>query len=260
VCLDALDKALLILGLHVCQAALTDIKCEGSLTDMTNLLLRCGVLAGPIFVTIFLVEGGRRPDYDPLAHPVSSLALGDAGWIQTVNFLLAGVLTVAFAIGAHRALQQGTLRTWGALLIGIWGAGLIGAGTFRTDPVGGYPPDAPVIPEHASVAGVLHDVLSLPGFAALAAACFVFARWFLRRGHRGWMLYSGATGVAFIACFLLALAGFVQIEPLSTVAGLMQRMAVTLGWAWITALAIHLHRNAAPTTGRGDPTGVPIPA
>jgi len=44
-----------------------------------------GVIAGLRFVVAFLLEGATRPDYDPLRHPVSSLALGPFGWTQTAT-------------------------------------------------------------------------------------------------------------------------------------------------------------------------------
>jgi hypothetical protein len=60
-------------------------------------LLRCGIAAGPLFTATFLAEGAARDGYRPLRHPVSSLALGPRGWIQTANFAVTGVLTLAGA-------------------------------------------------------------------------------------------------------------------------------------------------------------------
>ncbi|GAA2104249.1 hypothetical protein GCM10009801_79730 [Streptomyces albiaxialis] len=34
-----------------------------------------------------LLEGASRVDHKPCRHPVSSLALDRAGWVQSVNFL-----------------------------------------------------------------------------------------------------------------------------------------------------------------------------
>jgi Protein of unknown function (DUF998) len=47
--------------------------------------LRCGLVAGPVFVAVFLGEGAVRDGYQPLRHPVSSLALGPGGWVQAVQ-------------------------------------------------------------------------------------------------------------------------------------------------------------------------------
>lgn len=105
----------------------------------TKTLLTCGAIAGPLFVSVFLLDGAVRANYDPLRHPVSSLALGDSGWTQTANFLVAGLLTLAFAAGLRRAFRPLKGSRWGPLLVGVWAIGLLGAGIFVTDPVSGYP-------------------------------------------------------------------------------------------------------------------------
>jgi len=56
---------------------------------------------------VFLVEGATRTRYDPLRQPVSSLALGDWGWTQSANFIVAGLLTLAFAVGLRLTLRPG---------------------------------------------------------------------------------------------------------------------------------------------------------
>jgi hypothetical protein len=55
-----------------------------------------------------------------LRHPVSSLALGDWGWLQTANFIVAGLLTLAFAVGLGLALRSEKGSTRGPLLVGVW--------------------------------------------------------------------------------------------------------------------------------------------
>jgi hypothetical protein len=208
----------------------------------TKLLLACGAIGGPLFVATFLIEGATRADYDPLRHPVSSLALGDSGWIQVANFIVAGLLMLAFAVGLRRAFRPLGGSTWGPLLVGVWAVGLLGAGTFVTDPVSGYPPGSPDVVRY-SWHGTLHDLFSLPGFVALAAACFVFGRRFAAWGERGWATYSAVTGAVFAIAFVLASAGFGQAEGLVDFAGLLQRVAVTVGFGWLTLLAVHLLRG-----------------
>ncbi len=211
---------------------------------MTKALLACGAIAGPLFVVAFLFEGATRANYDSLRHPVSSLALGDYGWVQSANFIFAGLLTLAFSVGLRRALRLGKGSTWGALLVGVWAVGLLGAGVFVTDPLSGYPPESPDRLAGNSWHGALHDLFSLPGFAALTAACFVFGSRFAARGERGWAVYSFFTGLAFTVAFVLAGAGFGQAEGLVDVAGLFQRLAVTIGFGWLTLLAVRLLRSS----------------
>ena len=204
---------------------------------MVGALLVCGVIAGPLFVLVFLIEGTMTPDYDPLRHPVSSLALGPFGWTQTLNFIVVGLLTLAFAVGLVRL--RGARQKIGGTLVGIWGVGLIGAGAFLTDPVSGYPPGTPPTPVEATTSGTLHDLFSVAAFFALGAACFVLA------GGKGWRwaIYSMLSGATFLGAFFVAGIGFGQTEPFVEVAGLWQRVCVLIGWTWLTMLALRLLRE-----------------
>jgi hypothetical protein len=210
---------------------------------LTKRLLACGVISGPLFVVAFLVEGATRADYDPLRHPVSSLALGGWGWTQTANFIAAGLLTLAFAAGLRRALRPSGGSTWGPLLVGTWAVGLLGAGVFVTDPVSGYPPGSPDRALGYSWHGAVHDLFSLTAFVALAAACFVFGRRFAMRDERGWAIYSVVSGFVFALAFVLASAGFGQAGGLVDLAGLLQRVSVAVGFGWLPLLAVHLLRD-----------------
>ncbi|MCA1719257.1 MAG: DUF998 domain-containing protein [Actinobacteria bacterium] len=211
----------------------------------TKTLLACGVIGGPLFVAAFLVEDATRADYDPLRHPVSSLAIGDSGWTQTANFIVVGLLMLAFAVGLRRALRSLGGSIWGPLLVGIWAIGLLGAGVFVTDPVSGYPPGTSDRMYGYSWHGALHDIFSLAAFVALAAACFVLGRWFSARGERGWAIYSAVTGIVFAVAFVLSSAGFGQAEGLVDLAGLFQRVAVAVGFGWLALLAVHLLRGSS---------------
>ena len=186
-------------------------------------LVRCGIVAGPLFVAAFLVEGATRPGYNPLRHPVSSLALGDSGWTQVVNFLVAGVLYLAFAVG------------------------LLGAGTFITDPVSGYPPGTPDTLTSYSTSGALHDAFSVGTFVGLPAAALVFARFFWRQGNRRWAGYSVATALAFLVGFVLTSSAFNQAPALVAYGGLCQRTTVVIGFTWLTLLAIRTSTRLAST-------------
>ena len=213
-----------------------------------RVLLACGAMGPPLFVVVFLAEGAVRPDYDPLRHPISSLSLGDSGWTQSLSFVVTGLLVVAFAIGLRPALRRLGFGIWVPVLIGLVGVGLVGAGFFPTDPISGYPPGTPPMPPVRSASGVLHDAFSTPVFTALPAACIVVGRRFARLGLRAWSRYSLATGVVFLVCFIVTSIGFGQNPTLMPVAGLLQRLTIVVGFAWLTALAVHLLRH--PTADR----------
>lgn len=85
-------------GFGYCPAMLSAIG-PGRLAGRTRGLLRCGIWAGPVFMATFLAEGAARDGCRSLRHPVSSLALGPRGWVQTANFAVAGMLCLADAAG-----------------------------------------------------------------------------------------------------------------------------------------------------------------
>jgi hypothetical protein len=218
----------------------------------TKMLLACGAVAGPLFTAAWVVEGATRANYHPLRHPVSSLELGEFGWTQRVNFIVAGLLTLAGASGLRRALRPLGGSTWGPLLVGAHAIGLLGAGIFVTDPVSGYPPGTPNhLQTYGSVHAALHDLVSVGTFVGLPVACLVMARRFAGWGERGWATYSAASGVGFAVAFVLTSMAFNQVEPLVAFGGLLQRATVTVGWTWQTLLAIHLLRGLPqPPTSR----------
>jgi hypothetical protein len=219
------------------------------LKPASHRLLCCSAAAGPLFVTVFVAEGARRPDYKPLRHPVSSLALGCRGWVQVTNFAVAGTLYVAGATGLLRAREPllGT-RLGPALFAGV-GLGLLGSAAFRTDPVSGYPPGTPDAPSDPTATGTMHNIAALPIFLGIPAAALACAWRFRRAGRRGWELYSAATGVSTLIGMTLFGAGFSQASPrLTDCAGLLQRATIATGFGWLTALSAQaLRRSPRPS-------------
>jgi len=67
-------------------------------TKVTKALLACGVIAGPLFMVVSLVQAFTRPGFDLKRHAISMLSLGDLGWIQVTNFELTGLLAIALAV------------------------------------------------------------------------------------------------------------------------------------------------------------------
>ena len=112
-------------------------------TSSTRLLLVAGVVAGPIFVLTAGIQALTREGFTLAHQPLSMLSLGDLGWIQITNFVLAGLLSLAFAAGVKRRLTSGPGHVWAPLLFAVFGIGLLIGGAFVPDPALGYPPGTP---------------------------------------------------------------------------------------------------------------------
>jgi hypothetical membrane protein len=204
---------------------------------MTRSLLTCGVVAGPLFLGVAILQALTRPGFELARHPISLLSLGDLGWIQIANFLVSGLLMLAFALGLRRALRGGRGGTWGPLLIAAFGAGLIIAGAFVPDGAWGFPPGATEgIPTQLSWHSALHGVGFTLAFGAVSVACVVFARRSLALGRRAMTAYDVVTaGVA------IALSQW----PGTDGAAVRYLAAAVIIWAWTVALALRI-RSEVP--------------
>lgn len=201
----------------------------------TRVLLVGGIVAGPLFVAVAAVQVQLRDAFDLAEHPLSLLSLGDLGWIQIANFILAGLLALGLAVAARRLMPEGRAATWGPRLLALFGIGLIAGGVFIADPAFGFPPGAPTgRPDSLSWHAMVHGVAPALGFLSLVAACFVFARRFAEAGQRALAAYSIAT-----ALVVLALSAWPGEDGSSV------RLAAAMvpAWAWVTALSAWMLRE-----------------
>jgi hypothetical protein len=205
---------------------------------LTKTLLLCGTLTGPLFFAVAIVQALTRPGFNIRLNAISQLSLGDLGWIQIASFLLTGLLAVACAIGVRRLLKGQKGGTWGALLIGTFGLGLLVAGIFPADPGFGFPPGAPEGPDMPmSGHATLHAVGFFLSMLSLIVNCFVFVRRFGSTGQRGWLVYSVVSAVATVA--LIALPNVFM-----SWAGVIVALAGAVAFGWVSAVAAGLRLRA----------------
>jgi uncharacterized protein DUF998 len=208
---------------------------------ITRSLLGYGVLAGPFYLVVGLVQALTRKGYDLAHDDLSVLANGSLGWIQITNLVLSGLMTIAAAIGIRRALRDGPGSTWGPRLIAGYGVGLVLAGVFVADPMNGFPVGTPPDPPATmSWHSLLHLIAGGLGFLCLIAACFVLAR----RFRRGRAVYSRVTGVLFLLSFLAIASGS---DNAAVVLGFW--LGIVLAWAWLAAVSLHLYRTTPKISG-----------
>jgi Protein of unknown function (DUF998) len=214
--------------------------------------IACGVVAGPVFVSVFTALGAKRVGYDWRRHAVSSLATGREGWAQRANFMLAGGLYCIAASG----LAQSRRRAVGSSLVPALtlaaGVGLIGSGLFVTDPVAGFPAPEPARdgcfgaqPELAPTrAGRVHNVCAIPIFVGIPAAALVSAASAASRREYRWAAYCAGSGVGMTGNCMLFGAAFGGAPRLIRRGGLFQRVSIITGFGWLSALSLRALRAA----------------
>ncbi|WP_052668861.1 DUF998 domain-containing protein [Nitriliruptor alkaliphilus] len=192
-----------------------------------SLSLGSGTAGATLFVLTFLIDGATRAGYDPVRHTVSALATGPRGWLQTINFVVSGLLITAAGPGLYEAVPG----PWFAAVIAVFGLALVASGVFPMDPMRGYPPGTPEgTPPTTSRRHQLHDAAGAVVFTSLPVGAVVAA---LTLGDVVWSAYSAVTAVVFgVAAGRFATAWEAD-DPRT---GLFQRVAIVSGWTWLALL------------------------
>lgn len=199
-----------------------------------RLLLMGGIISTPFFYIAAIIQSFTRTGFDIRRHAISTLTLGDAGWIQSANFCITGLLAVSAAIGIRRLLRGRKGGTWGALLICVYGIGMIMAGLFRPDPGLSFPSGAPAgAPTSMSGHAALHSVAFFTAFICLIVASIVFARRFASQGERGWSIYC-------IASCILAPVLIILGSSIGTWIGVIMGSAGIVAFGWVSLLSVKL--------------------
>lgn len=174
-------------------------------------LLVLGIVGPALFDAVYLVEGATRPGYDAWREAISTLMEGPEGWIQQINFIVLGALTLGVAIVWRGILRGGVCATWYPIVRAIEGFSLIMIGFSLTDP--------------------LHTFWLFVIIGAMMAGLFIIARRFWRDPNwRGWVFYSVASAVLINVC--IALFGIVQHTTLRGYAGVFERVATNIEPIW----------------------------
>ena len=195
-----------------------------------TLLLTCGLVGTVLFVVTFLIDGATRTGYRPLYHPVSALALGSRGWVQTSNFIVTGLLMIAAAAGTREALDV----TIGPALLALFGLALVVSGAFTMDPMRGYPPGTEEgTPTVLSRRQKVHDIFGFVVFSSLGSAAIAFGLAL----EGGWKVYSFATAALIIVLIVVFVTAWERDSPRS---GLLQRLMILVGWTWVALLCLSL--------------------
>jgi hypothetical protein len=203
---------------------------------VTRSLLGYGVIAGGFYVLVGVVLALSTAGFELARHPLSLLMLGEHGWVQRVNLLLTGAMTLAAALGILRALAGWRAARRAAGLVGLYGVSLWSAAAFPPDPMEGFPPGTAPVAE-LSASGLGHLLAGAVGFVAISAAAALLGGWFRDRGRM-----RAAVGSRVAAAVVVV--GFLAGAALATTAAgtALLWLAVLVGWAWLAAVSVTLYR------------------
>jgi hypothetical membrane protein len=199
-------------------------------------LAAAGIVGPVIFVVVALVQSLLRRDHSLVGHPISALAAGPSGWVQNVNFLLFGLLMIAYAVGLHLGVRPSRAGVVGVVFLLLSGVGLMWAAVFpATDATGAFDENR---------------LLHIPGFIMTFLGGGIGLIVMSRRMGRDprWKrvaTYALATGIAMLVLILVG-GGLVRPPgaPLHAWFGLFQWVLLAVWLPCTIVLALKLLRLA----------------
>jgi hypothetical protein len=187
-------------------------------------------MLGPVVLGLAdLIASLSASGYNPIRDSISSLALAPMGWLQTIGFLVIGLLMEVFILGLYLSIRRGR---YFVLSIGVFiccSFGLLLIGAFQTDPTG-----AP-----RTLAGTIHSGTANTVFTLFPVVCFLIAP--SLRGDPYWkelFLYTIITG---ISASILAIMVILMSDE-SAWFGLYERILVANIGIWVEVMALWLLR------------------
>jgi hypothetical protein len=198
---------------------------------VTRSMLGWGVVAGPFYLIFGLILALTRPGFDLSRDALSLLLIGELGWLQWLNLVLSGLMTIVAAVGLLRT--PGWSRT-AAALVGLYGLCLVLSAIFPPDATERFPPGAGG--GEFTTPGLLHFAFGGLGFVSVGVAAIIAGSWFNKRGTRG-ALWSRIAGSVIIVAFFAGGA----LSQLPVGVGLIW-ITVLVIWAWLAVVSIAAYR------------------
>jgi Protein of unknown function (DUF998) len=206
---------------------------------------------GPLlFLVVATTEGWLRADYDPIAQPISALALGQRGWVQELNFAVLAASFFSFAVVSRSQLRPGAASISAPALFVLMAMGVALAGAF--------PMDVPGAP--ATVTGEAHTFSGFLVFPWMPVVLLLVARRFRRDARwRRYYAYTLATGVL---CLVTMIFFILFVGPPDTqrrysdLRGLVQRLELGPFLFWVALVTRRAHRNLDVSRTSADRSSV----
>jgi len=185
-----------------------------------------------LMLVLWTVASLMRPGYDQLSQYGSELGNGPNAIIMNTNFVVTGLLVIAFATGLFKNLHGGGRAQTGSILLAVFGTGEVSGGFFPCDP------GCPIAAQ--SLSQLAHNMDAVIAFAAIALAPLLVSlglnsddRW---RDYRSYSLFTGILSIGLFLVFSAA-----SLDYLGYV-GLFQRLFLAVPFLWIEAIAARLFR------------------
>jgi hypothetical membrane protein len=194
-----------------------------------RLLAAAGVVGPCVFIADWAILGARAKNYSPVSDAISELARMHAPTrpAMTAGFLVFGAALPTYAVALRQALPGHAWKFAAANGVATLGVAAFSLGT--------------------PTSGDIHGVFAGLAYASLAATPIAASAVLRRRGQHKLARTSITTGIVVGAVLVASVVGPTGVH------GLLQRIGLTLGDAWVITSALSMMRTLPSTT---SPPGI----
>ncbi|MEA4956461.1 hypothetical protein SDC9_17820 [bioreactor metagenome] len=202
-----------------------------------------GAIAACIFTLSWIIQEIFKDSYNPLSMSISSLAVGSLGWIQSITFILTGLLLILFAYGIFNLnkIECQTISKWSYYILIICGISLIGAGFFTTGYINGYSEFN--MSTNQLLNSILNQIFLTIFFFGIPIACFIFGNYFTYKRNLVWLIYSFLSGIIILIIFFVTNLGFSNFMGVENYAGLLEKITFTISFFWVFMISLYFLRQ-----------------
>ena len=195
--------------------------------NVHSLVATAGIL-GPLFLAAGdLTAALSDHSYSLVKNSISSLALTNIGWLQTIGFMVLGLMVEVFTTGLMFSVKRVRWFHAGIGILVVCGFAILLIGAFHTDPVGAV----------RTIDGRIHGIAATGAFSIfpLAVLCIMPS---FRRDDNWKDMYRYSSITFYLALFFLILTRVFQEK--SGWFGLSERLLVANMIIWVEVIAIRL--------------------
>lgn len=190
------------------------------------LYARLTMLGIALYIVIDIIAQLLPPHYNPISQAESDLGVGPYGWVMSLNFVLRGLIALAFVLALRDGLPTRARSRAGEALLLVWGGGSVILALFATDVSAG----------HHTVHGLVHLVVALVAFLAVAIGELLLSA---RLGADSRLRTS--VPIVTLLAVLAVIAMLVSFVSLTTgVFGLSERTFLALALIWQAVVAARI--------------------
>jgi hypothetical protein len=198
-----------------------------------------GIIGPLIFLAILLALDIIQWQSLPLLSSISNLVHGEFGWLQTMSFVLIGLLFIIFVIKLYSITRKKVSSLTGSSSFGITSICFLTIAAFPSQ-IGNI---------GLTMEGLIHNSIAGIISASFIIGCIAFAYHF-RRDPR-WKSCWIFTVITILLCLTFAISW--ALAPESQMRAISERLLFISGLCWMLVISIKLLKSSR------KPQEVPIP-